>query len=183
MYTCQSNIINCLCSSQNKPNTGDLARISKLEKEIATSQQALNELQEKSSRVEQHIKDLEKKILEIGGSKLLTQKSKVDGIRVHIGIANDEITKAEVAKNKAEKDSVRLEGTLGSNSATLEELEAEIQQLDKRLEELGNEVAQLREKVEAAQAAAENSKDDLENLKTELDEKEEQISGFRQKEV
>ena len=36
--------------------------------------------------------------------------------------------------------------------------------------------------MEAA-PAAENSKEDLENLKTELDEKEEEISGFRQREV
>ena len=170
-------------SSQNKPNAGDLARISKLETEIAASQNDLNKLQEKSKRIEQDIKDLEKKILEIGGSKLLTQKSKVDGIRVHIGIANDEITKAEVAKNKAEKDTAKLQGTLATNTTTSEELNAEMQQLDERLGELANEVAQLREKVEAAQAAAENSKEDLENLKTELDEKEEEISGFRQREV
>jgi len=170
-------------SSQNKPNAGDLARISKLETEIVASQNDLNKLQERTKRIEQDIKDLENKILEIGGSKLLTQKSKVDGIRVHIGIANDEITKAEVAKNKAEKDSVKLQGTLATNATTLEELMLEMQQLDERLGELANEVAQLREKVEAAQAAAENSKEDLENLKAELDEKEEQISGFRQREV
>jgi structural maintenance of chromosome 4 len=143
----------------------------------------LNKVQEKSSRIEQDIKDLEKKILEIGGSKLLAQKSKVDGIRTLIGIANDEITKAEVAKNKAEKDSVRLEGALANNSVTLQELESEMRQLEERLEELANEVAQLREKVEAAQAAADNSKEDLENLKAEFDAKEDEISGFRQREV
>lgn len=140
-------------------------------------------MQEKSSRIEQDIKDFEKKILDIGGSRLLAQKSKVEGIRTLIGIANDEITKAEVAKNKGEKDSVRLEGTLAESSATLRELESEMQQLEERLEELANEVAQLREKVEAAQVAADNSKEDLENLKAELDTKEDEISGFRQREV
>jgi structural maintenance of chromosome 4 len=170
-------------SSQNKPNTGDLTRISNLERDIAASQHDLNKLQEKTTRIEQDIKDLEKKILEIGGSKLLAQKSKVDGIRTLIGIANDEITKAEVTRNKAEKDSTRLEGTLADNSATLQELESEVQQLEERLQELANEVAQLKEKVEAAQSAADNSKEDLENLKTELDAKEDEISGFRQREV
>ena len=140
-------------------------------------------MQEKSSRIEQDIQDLEKKILDIGGSRLLAQKSKVEGIRTLIAIANDEITKAEVAKNKGEKDSVRFEGTLAESSATLRELESETQQLEERLEELANEVAQLREKVEAAQVAADNSKEDLENLKAELDTKEDEISGFRQREV
>ncbi len=170
-------------SSQNKPNAGDLACISKLETEIAASQNDLNKLQEKSKRIEQDIKDLENKFLEIGGSKLPTQKSKVNGIRVRIDIANDKITKAEVAKNKAEKEARKLQGTLATNATTSEELNSEMQQLYERLGELANEVAQLREKVEAAQAAAENSKEDLENLKTELDEKEEEISGFRQREV
>ena len=174
---------NRVFSSQNKPNAGDLTRISTLEREIAASQRDLNKLQEKTGRIEQDIKDLEKRILEIGGSKLLAQRSKVDGIRTLIGIANDEITKAEVARNKAEKDSVRLEGTLANDSATLRELESEMQQLDERLEELANEVAQLRENVEAAQSAADNSKEDLENLKAELDTKEDEISGFRQREV
>ncbi len=58
-----------------------------------------------------------------------------------------------------------------------------MQQLEERLEELANEVAQFREKVEAAQSAAYNSKEDLENLKTELDAKEDEISGFQQREV
>jgi len=62
---------------------------------------------------EKAIKDLEKKIL--GNWKVpsfLTQKSKVDGIRLHINLANDEITKAEVAKAKAEKDSVKYDATI-----------------------------------------------------------------------
>ena len=170
-------------SSQNKPNTGDLARISKLEQEIAKANGALEKLKEQSSSIDQDIKNLEKKILDIGGSKLLTQKSKVDGIRLHINLANEEITKAEVAKSKAEKDAAKLEKSINSNTQALEDIEKEIEELNEQIAALVDYVAKLKDNVENAQNAAENSKEDLETLKVELDAKEEQIATFRQREV
>jgi structural maintenance of chromosome 4 len=170
-------------SAQNKPNTGDLARISRLEQEIAKANDALEKLREQSSRIDQDIKSLEKKILDIGGSKLLSQKSKVDGIRLHINLANEEITKAEVAKSKAEKDAAKLETTVNTNTKALEAIETELEELDEQIARLVEYVAKLKENVENAQNAAENSKEDLETLKVKLDAKEEQIAAFRQKEV
>ena len=173
----------CPFSAQNKPNTGDLARISRLEQEIAKANDALEKLKEQSSRIDQDIKNLEKKILDIGGSRLLTQKSKVDGIRLHINLANEEITKAEVAKSKAEKDAAKLEKAVNTNTKALEAIEAELEELDEQMARLVEYVAKLKENVENAQSAAENSKEDLETLKVELDAKEEQIAAFRQREV
>lgn len=154
-----------------------------MEQEIAASTKELEELQAKSGEIEQAIKALEKKILDIGGAKLLTQKSKVDGIRLHINIANDEITKAEVAKAKAEKDLVKLDSTIETNTITMEEVEAELEELNAQLEQCSDIVTELKAKVDKAQTAAENSKDDLENLKADLDAKTEEIQAFRQKEV
>jgi len=107
----------------------------------------------------------------------------VDGIRLHINLANDEITKAEVAKAKAEKDSVKFDGAIEANKASLAEIEAELGDLNRQLDECVQYVTELRAQVEAAQAAAEHSKDDLESLKAELDTKTEEIQAFRQKEV
>ena len=140
-------------------------------------------LQEKAGEVEQAISDLEKKILEIGGSRLLTQKSKVEGIKLHIKLANDEITKAEVAHSKAEKDFAKGEAAIESNKALLDEADSEIEELSGELEELEKYVTKLRAKVEDAQSAVDHEKDDLEGLKAQLDDKEEQIQGFRQREV
>lgn len=113
----------------------------------------------------------------------MTQKSKVDGIRLHINLANDEITKAEVAKAKAEKDTTKFDSTIETNRASLDEVEGELGDLTSQLEECVQYVTELRSQVEAAQAAAEHSKDDLESLKSELDTKTEEIQAFRQKEV
>jgi structural maintenance of chromosome 4 len=154
-----------------------------LNKEISASQAALAQLKEKSSGIEQDIKGLEKKILDIGGSKLLTQKSKVEGIRLHINLTNDEITKAEVALQKATKDAAKLETSIENNSNTFAEVEKELAELVEAISGVEIYLAELREKVESAQAAAENSKEDLESLKAELDEQEVLIAEFRSREV
>ncbi|KAJ7680246.1 RecF/RecN/SMC [Mycena polygramma] len=169
--------------SQNKPNTGDVARVAKLDTEIHNSEAELEELQEKASKIEQAIEELEKKILQIGGSKLLTQKSKVDGIRLHINLANDEITKAEVAKAKADKDLVKLAKSIKAKSATVEEANRELEELNGQIDELAAFIADHQANVQEAKAAAENSKDDLETLKASLDQKEEEIQAFKQKEA
>jgi structural maintenance of chromosome 4 len=169
--------------SQSKPNAGDVSRISALENEIAAATAELEALQDKSSKISKAIKDLEQKILEIGGARLLTQKSKVDGIKLHINLANDEITKAEVAKAKAEKDSAKLDTLIEVNKTALEEAETELANMNNQLGDLTGFVTELRGQVENAQAAAENSREDLETLKAELDEKDQQIEAFRQKEV
>ena len=160
-----------------------MARISTLDNLIATSTSELEQLQGKASVIENAIQGLEKKILDIGGAKLLTQKSKVDGIKLHINIAMEEITKAEVNKAKAEKDADRLQKTIVQDTLSLQEVEKEIENLNEQLEQCTGYVEELQSKVDTAQAAADNAKDDLENLKAELDEKLEQIQGFRQREV
>ena len=169
--------------SQNKPDKSDSARITSLNKQIQTDTQELEKLKNSANVIEAAIQALEKKILEIGGAKLLSQKSRVDGIKLHINLAMDEITKAEVNRAKAEKDTLKFEKAVEASTAALKDEETELQELQEQLEECTQYVDELRTKVDAAQAAADNAKDDLEGLKSELDEKKEQIQQFRQKEV
>ncbi|XP_006453917.1 hypothetical protein AGABI2DRAFT_181926 [Agaricus bisporus var. bisporus H97] len=167
--------------AQNKPNQGDLKRISVLDAEIESTAVELDQLNEKSGKIEQGIKALERRILEIGGSRLLGQKSKVDGIRLHINIANEEITRAEVARAKAEKDIGKLTASVESNEAVYEECQGEVKELEDTLQELRTYLQSLRGKYEDAQQAAEDSKEDLDQLKKELDEKDDQIKEFLKK--
>ncbi|KAG2364796.1 RecF/RecN/SMC N terminal domain-containing protein [Suillus spraguei] len=169
--------------AQSKPNAKDLARIDTLDAEIASSTEELEELQTKTGAIEAAIKDLEKKILEIGGSKLLKQKSTVDGIRLLHQLANEEVTKAEVMKATAEKNIVKYTSGVETNRAALEEVEKELEELKEQLAEVAQYLEDLKEKVEAAQAAQESSKDDLDQLKQQLQEKREEIDEFRKKEL
>jgi structural maintenance of chromosome 4 len=169
--------------AQNKPDTGYLARIDELNEEADKAATALDKLQTKSDTISASIKELEQKILQIGGSKLLAQKSKVDGIRLHIKLANDELTKAEVAKAKAEKDITKLATSIGSSTETIEEVEQDLAKLVSELEEANKYVRAVKKTVEQAQNKVEEAKQDMDNIKEELDEKNEQIEEYRQKEV
>ncbi len=127
--------------TQSEPDAGDLSRIAFLECEIATAQDELARLQSPSGMIEEAIRALEREILDIGGSQLLVQKSKVDGLKLHINIANEEITKAEVAMAKAEKDSVKFKGSIASNWQSLESVEIEFGKLSESLQEVKDYVA------------------------------------------
>ncbi|KAG1722719.1 hypothetical protein EDB19DRAFT_1954611 [Suillus lakei] len=80
-----------------------------LDAEIASSTEDLDELQIKTGVIEAAIHVLEKKILEIGGSKLLKQMYTVDVLRLLHQLANEEVTEAEAMKATAERN-VYLEG-------------------------------------------------------------------------
>lgn len=170
-------------SAKTKPDSGDVARIKALDRKIADASAALLRLEESKATIDEDIKRLEQQIIDIGGSRLLSQKSKVDGVRLHINIANDETTKAEVAKTKAEKDVAKLAASIATNRGNLDEVNAELEGLEEDLRVCVRYVNEIRSKVTDAQAAVDNSKDDLESLKAELDEKTEQIQAFRAKEV
>ncbi|TCD63502.1 hypothetical protein EIP91_005335 [Steccherinum ochraceum] len=172
-----------LLKAQSAPDAGDLARISELDGLIAAATEELQSLEERTASIVGDINGLEEKILEIGGSRLLMQKSKVDGIRLRISLASDEITKAEVAKAKAEKDSGKLNNNIETSKASLADNQRDMEELSTQLQECSDYVVQVRSKVDAAKSAEENSKEDLDNLKAELDEKTEQIQAFRQKEM
>jgi structural maintenance of chromosome 4 len=133
--------------------------------------------------IENAIHALEDKILEVGAAKLLAQKSKVDGVKLHINLATEEITKAEVGMAKAEKDTEKFKNAIEANTAALEEVEQDTAKLDQQLQECSDVLDDIRSKVDAAQAAAENAKDDLEGIKGDLDEKMIGIQEFRKKEV
>ncbi|PIL31300.1 hypothetical protein GSI_05998 [Ganoderma sinense ZZ0214-1] len=169
--------------SQSKPDAGDVARITALDRDIDAATSQLEQLQGKAKDIEKEIKALEDKILQIGGARLLSQKSKVDGIRLHINLANDELTKAEVTKAKAEKDLAKFMHNLEANRQELEEVEAELVDLGEQLAEVQGYMEALKEQVDVAQAAAEKSSDDLAELKEKLDQKTEAIQAFRQREL
>ncbi|KAK0477149.1 RecF/RecN/SMC N terminal domain-containing protein [Armillaria luteobubalina] len=169
--------------AQSKPDDSDMTCIIKLEKDIGTYTADLKKLQQQTSMIKAAIKDLEKKILEIGGVKLLVQRSKVDGIKLHLGLANDEITKGKVAKKRVQNNITRLTASLDVNLVTQKELQEELEKLDGELKEVREYVANLSTNVAKAKEAEETMAEDLQKLKEELDETLELVQGFIQREA
>ncbi|KAF9264610.1 RecF/RecN/SMC protein [Marasmius fiardii PR-910] len=168
---------------QNKPDASATARIAALEKLMSKAKTELDRLNEKAEEINASLKKIEEKILEIGGSTLMAQKSKVEGLKNHINLTNDAITKAEVDKAKAEKDVVKYTASVATNQASLEEFEKELTELNKEATKVAEYMTGLRAKVEAAKDAEESSKDDLDQLREQLELKTEEVQKFRQKEA
>lgn len=114
---------------------------------------------------------------------MLAQKSKVDGIRLHINLANDEITRAEVGKTKCEKDHQKFNSMIESNTESLTQVEGMVAEIDEQLREVQATLEKIRTKVEQAQVATDHAKEDLDDLKSELDDQMKVIQKFRAKEV
>ncbi|KAK7470998.1 Structural maintenance of chromosomes protein 4 [Stygiomarasmius scandens] len=169
--------------SRSKPDANDVARIAALEKQLKASNAELEQIQDKTTDIESALEEVEAKIIQIGGSKLLTQKSKVEGIRTYIETANNEITKAEVAIGKAEKDMAKSKHLVETNEAALKEASEEVDRFSEQLAELQEYMSGVRERVEEAEAAEEKENSDLAELKAQLDEKMEEVETFRQTEM
>ncbi|KAG8852500.1 hypothetical protein FRB96_008688 [Tulasnella sp. 330] len=169
--------------SQSKPDAGDVKRITSLESAIETATVEVNKLRRSASTIEKEIQALQDKILEIGGTRLRSQKVKVDGIKEMIDLANDQITKAEVGQAKSQKDAEKLDQAIANAEAQLEALKGDVEDLDNLLGACQEDLAGLKEKVDLANEVAEKHTEELSEMKADLDEKTKQINHFRKKEV
>lgn len=169
--------------SQSKPDAADEKRIKVLDGEIASLTKEADKLREKSSGISEQIKELQNKILEVGGVKLRAIQSKVTTTKGLLDLANEAITKAEVGQAKAERDAEKLNKAIESNTAKLEEVEAELGVVQGDLSAVQGDLETIRSKVQEARDASEEVQRDLAESKAELDEKMSDINAFRKLEV
>jgi structural maintenance of chromosome 4 len=83
-------------SKGNVVDEKDLQKMKSLEGDIAERKKEIEKLTKSTQALEDAIKGLQAKIMEVGGIKLKSQKSKVDGIKEAIDLANDKTTRLEV---------------------------------------------------------------------------------------
>ncbi|KAL1702733.1 RecF/RecN/SMC [Schizophyllum commune] len=172
-----------LKAASQRPNTSDKARIASLEATITSATRALEKLEAEAGKIQSVINDLEQKILDVGGSELRAQKSKIDGIKEFIKIATDAITKAEVDKAKAERDLVKYGEVIDKAGEEQAQLQADADELQKALSEMEEYVDSVRDRLNQVRQKAEKEEDILGQLKTEVDEQEEKVQSFRKKEA
>lgn len=169
--------------SEGRPQADDVKKISALDKDIEKLNAEHAKLQTQVTKIQAEIKSLQEKILEVGGVRLRSQQAKVEGIKEMSEHANGQLTKAEVGKNKAEKDLVKLEKALKTNGLALEEIEEELAALEKSIREKTAGLESVRRNVEEAKAVLEEKSEELAELKALLDEKQTEMNKFRAKEA
>lgn len=168
---------------ESKPDAEEAKRSAVLAKEMASIEGELTKIRAKAASYEKDIADLEEQILEVGGVKLRSQRSKVDDIAGMLKLAGDQLIKAETGKTRSEKDRKKYTASIESGQATLEELEEELAGLSESLQTCRADIQKLQQAVSQAEGAKDTYEDTLKELKEELDEKLKLTLSFRAKEV
>ena len=146
----------CRCLTElnaaQRPSQSNDARIAKLEKQISGAQRDVESLRLETSCIEDEIKNLQDKIMEVGGVRLRGQKAKVDGLREQIETLTEDISNAEVAKSKSEKQKTKLENLY---SETEQELAMVVEELEHLAEEIKNQESDASNSLHQAEQAQE----------------------------
>jgi len=169
--------------AQSRPDAADEKRIKTLNSEIDALEAEVTKLRTKSSGISDQIKELQNKILEVGGVKLRAIQSKVTTTKGLLDLANESITKAEVGQAKSQRDVEKLSRNVEANKVKLEECERELEAVETDLAAAQADRAAIQAKVQEAKDAHEDVKESMEESKRELEEHNEEINVFRKLEV
>lgn len=169
--------------SQSKPDEGDEKRIRALDAEIASLTKDVEKLREKSSVISDQIKELQNRILEVGGVRLRAIQSKFTTTKGLLDLANDSVTKAEVGQAKASHDAEKMQKSIKSNTIKLDEVEIELADFDADLAVCIKQLEEIRDSLQKAQDETSEFQEDLAEAKAELDEASTEINSFRKFEM
>jgi len=138
-------------NTSEQPSKSDDARIGTLEKQIAQFEKAVDELRAESAGIEAEIKDLQDKIMEVGGVRLRGQKAKVDGLKEQIETLTEEISNEEVTRTKAEKQKTKHEKVFEEAEREIASALEEFEQLTEEVKNQASDASGSKKKAEEAQ--------------------------------
>ncbi|KAI8147562.1 hypothetical protein BJV82DRAFT_351738 [Fennellomyces sp. T-0311] len=166
-----------------EPSPEDVKRHGEIGGEIEQLEQEMAELKEKTTEIEETIESLQEDIMEAGGMDLRLQKMVVDDVTKRIDTLNNKITKAMVAKAKAEKDVVKLESSIKKYEQEDNKIDKDIQKLEAESLEKAKEAAEIAKQVDELNKNMEEKKQRIDSIKSDLDEKTKQINELRKSEI
>lgn len=140
-------------------------------------------LKNSSINIEEEIKVLQAKILEVGGVRLRAQKAKVDGINEQNDSIHERIMKLQVEKSTREKSLVKAVKIIEKKETEISDSARELGKLEEEMKAKLMVAVDVRSKLDAAVHLMETKKDEMEEIKKKLDEKESMVNTIRRVEV
>ncbi|KAF9140327.1 hypothetical protein BGX30_006698 [Mortierella sp. GBA39] len=169
--------------NEAEPKPTEVAKMKALSAKAKELKDEVVAIKQNAKSIEAKIKDLQNKILDAGGVKLRAQKSKADGLKEQIEALGDKTTKTKVAKNKAEKDTVKFGTQIAKHEKELAEVSVDLEALEQQIKEKTQEAVGIRKRAEESKLIMEEKKEEMEELKLELDAKLKVINRIRTAEV
>ncbi|KAJ6264659.1 hypothetical protein Dda_0808 [Drechslerella dactyloides] len=154
-----------------------------LEAQMAQLQGHITKLNGETAGAEAQIKALQDKIMEVGGIRLRSQNSTVDGIKEKIDTLNEEMTVAEASRVKAEKSRQKNEKSEKDATKELETVERDLAKLTEEMNSHAWRAQEAIKKADEAKDFLEESKNKLAELKEQLDEQVAEINKTRAAEI
>ena len=139
---------------ENRSFDAETARMSELKTVIQGKQKDLDKLKSSSSNIEEEIRELQDKILEVGGVRLRSQKSKVDGIQEQIDLANKNITSIQCEKATRERNLSKITKSIESKQKELKQLVEELEEIETKSVEVKELANTVREKVKESKSVS-----------------------------
>ncbi len=169
--------------AEAKLDASESARVAQLEKLISSHDAELVKFARATETIESAIKELQDRILEVGGIELRTQQSKVDGMNQMIELTNERLTKATVAGKKSEKDLAKAQQHVVDHEKSLSALEAELAGVNSGVNVNSKDADAAQLKVQKARDNLEDLQSKREEIQEKLDEFTEGVNAFRALEV
>ncbi|KTW26551.1 uncharacterized protein T551_03468 [Pneumocystis jirovecii RU7] len=118
--------------------------------------------------IEQEIKQLQDRIMEIGGIRLRTQKAKVDSLQDQLNTIHDRITNADVSKIKKEKDKIKFEKAINDSKDELRTIELQLSDVKADISKKSKLIDSIRSKTGKIQEEINEKTDELAEIKLKL---------------
>ncbi|EGG04364.1 uncharacterized protein MELLADRAFT_89441 [Melampsora larici-populina 98AG31] len=169
--------------SQDNLEAKDEKEIKSLEKIIEKNQKEMDSLKTKTKSIEEEIKELQEKILQVGGVKLRTQQSKVKDLKEIIEHTSNRLTKSEVTINKSKRDFEKYTKSLEKNSEELNLIEIGLEELEGKNSVMVTETEAMRDTVDQARISLEEQKDRLVGIQKKRNEKLKFMNAFEKQQT
>lgn len=172
-------------SVRNRRSNADesVGRIAALEEKIKVLEVEIEELNAETAGVEDEIRALQDRIMEVGGIKLRSQKSKVDGIREKLETLNEQVAGTDLARVKAEKNLSKAERALTSGTEELDTAASELEGLQEEIKAHASAAQESAAKADEAQVYLEEKREELAVFKEDLDGKMGDLNKTRAAEI
>ncbi|KTW31579.1 hypothetical protein T552_00217 [Pneumocystis carinii B80] len=170
-------------SSLYEMSPAELKKKKELENEAAFLEKENAMTRKNMVGIEQEIKQLQDRIMEIGGIRLRSQKTKVDNIQDQLNTIHESIANADVLKIKKEKDKLRFEKAISDSKNELQVIETQVSDVKSNIAKKTKLIDTLRSKIEKIQQEINDKADELSEIKSRQNEETKANNAARAKEI
>lgn len=154
-----------------------------LAKQIAAFKDEELALRESTEKINGAIREIQQRILQIGGDELRRQNTRVKDVQDQISAMNDMIASINGQYKTHEKSLKKSRATSDKFEAEMREIEDELAAIQADIDQKTTMAADVQDRCQQAEQLAEEKKDKLVELKAGLDAQSEALNAVREKKV